>query len=77
MEQVLKVAKEQMERKNSLISKGYNRNRIAERVCSVMALEVSEIWKSGKSRRRVAARSLLGESLGTPHIFIVYRVRDV
>ena len=32
---------------------------IAERVCSVMDLEQSEIWKIGKARRRVAARSLL------------------
>ena len=49
----------QMERKNILISKGYNLKMIADRVCSVMELEASEIWKSGKSRRRVAARSLL------------------
>ena len=32
---------------------------IAERVCSVMEIEPSEIWKTGKARRRVAARSLL------------------
>ena len=38
---------------------GYNLERTAERVCSVMGLEPSEIWKIGKSRRRVAARSLL------------------
>ena len=40
-------------------SQGYNLNRIADRVCSVMAIEASEIWKTGKSRRRVAARSLV------------------
>ena len=32
---------------------------ISERVCSVMNLEPSEIWKFGKARMRVAARSLL------------------
>ena len=48
-----------MERKNILISKGYNLKAIADRVCSVMEIDVSEIWKTGKSRRRVAARSLL------------------
>ena len=32
---------------------------IASQVSSLMDLEASEIWKSGKSRRRVAARSLL------------------
>ena len=58
MDQVLSKAEEQLERKNMLISKGYDLNMVADRVCSVMGLEASEIWKSGKSRRRVAARSL-------------------
>ena len=31
----------------------------AERVCSVMDLEFSKIWKAGKVRRSVSARSLL------------------
>ena len=48
-----------MEQRTLSISKGYNLERTAERVCSVMDLEPSEIWKMGKSRRRVAARSLL------------------
>ena len=59
VDQVLSAAGERMERKNLLISKGYDLKMIAERVCSVMDLEPSEIWKIGKSRRRVAARSLL------------------
>lgn len=59
VEQVLLQSNEQMERKNLLISKGYNFKMIADRVSTVMGLEASEIWKSGKSRRRVAARSLL------------------
>lgn len=59
VEQVLSQANEQMERKNILKSKGYNLKMIADRVSTVMELEASEIWKSGKSRRRVAARSLL------------------
>jgi putative transposase len=44
---------------SGLISKGYNLKMVAERVCSMMDLEPSEIWKVGKSRRRVAGRSLL------------------
>jgi hypothetical protein len=32
---------------------------IAQRVCFLMGLEPSEIWKIGKARGRVAARSLL------------------
>ncbi len=59
VDEVLSMAKEQIERKHRLISKGYNLVMIADRVCSVMGLEASEIWKRGKSRRRVAARSLL------------------
>jgi hypothetical protein len=47
-------------RRNGLLfQKGYNLKMIAERVCSVMNLEPSEIWKVGKLRKRVAARSLL------------------
>jgi putative transposase len=57
--QVLSAANEQMERKNILKSKGYNLKMIADRVSTVMELEASEIWKTGKSRRRVAARSLM------------------
>jgi len=59
VDQVLSMANEQMERKYILMSKGYNLKMLADRVCSVMELEASEIWKTGKSRRRVAARSLL------------------
>ena len=59
VDQVLSGAEGQMEQRNFLISKGYNLEVIAERVCSVMNLDRSEIWKIGKARRRVAARSLL------------------
>jgi REP element-mobilizing transposase RayT len=59
VEQVLSMAEEQMDRKNLLISKGFNLETIADQVSSVMELDASEIWKGGKSRNRVAARSLL------------------
>jgi len=59
VDQVLSVAQEQMEQKNLLISKGYTLDVIAERVCEEMNIDPPEIWKSGKSRNRVAARSLL------------------
>jgi 7-cyano-7-deazaguanine synthase in queuosine biosynthesis len=52
---VLSIAKEQMERKHKLMSEGYG----LEQVCFLMKLEKSEIWKTGNSRRLVAARSLL------------------
>jgi len=59
VDQVLSAAEERMERTNLLISKGYNLKMIAQRVCFLMGLEPSEIWKIGKARGRVAARSLL------------------
>jgi putative transposase len=59
VEQALSMAEEQMDRTNLLRTKGFNLEIIADRVSSVMELDASEIWKVGKSRRRVAARSLL------------------
>ena len=59
VEQVLSMAEEQMERKYRLISKGFNLEMIADQVSSAMEIDTSEIWKRGKLRRRVAARSLL------------------
>jgi putative transposase len=59
VQQVLSMAEEQMNRKNILISKGFNLETIADRVSLVMQLDASEIWKGGKARSRVAARSLL------------------
>ncbi|MBW1700013.1 MAG: hypothetical protein JRH18_21635 [Deltaproteobacteria bacterium] len=56
---VLSVAEERMERIDLLRSKGYNLEKIVQRVCSVMELEPSEILKPGKTRSRVTARSLL------------------
>lgn len=58
VEQVLSKAQEQMERKYRLKSKGFDLERIADRVSSVMEVDANEIWKSGKSKSRVAARSL-------------------
>ncbi|MBN1472764.1 MAG: transposase [Syntrophaceae bacterium] len=58
VEQVLSKAKEQMERKHRLKSKGFDLEMIADRVGSVMEIDASEIWKSGKLKDRVAARSL-------------------
>ena len=38
---------------------GFNLEMIADQVSSVMEIDTSEIWKNGKLRRRVGARSLL------------------
>jgi hypothetical protein len=69
VEQVLSEANEQMERKNILKSIGYNLKMITDRVSTVMELEASEIWKTGKSRRRAAARSLICKYVGRPQSF--------
>jgi REP element-mobilizing transposase RayT len=55
----LTMAEEPLERRNLLISRGYNLEKIADHVSTVMKVDASEIWQRGKSRRRVAARSLL------------------
>jgi putative transposase len=47
-----------MDRKNKLLAKGYNLETIADKVSYVLELDTSEIWKAGKSRNRVSARSL-------------------
>jgi len=59
VEQVLSEAKEQMEKKHRLLSKGYNLEKIAFKVSALMQLKPSEIWAPGKERKRVNARSLL------------------
>jgi len=59
VDQVLSAAGEQMERRNLLKSLGYDIKKAAERLCLLMDLETDEIWQIGKSRRRVAGRSLL------------------
>jgi hypothetical protein len=55
----LTMAEEPFKRRNLSISRGYNLEKIADHVSTVMQVDASEIWQRGKSRRRVAARSLL------------------
>jgi len=57
--QVLSASQDQMERKHTLAAKGYNLDKVTERVSNLMNLEPAEIWAAGKERRKVAARSLL------------------
>jgi REP-associated tyrosine transposase len=65
--QVLSEAQEQMEQKYALQAQGYDLEKIAQRVSSIMDLEPPDIFKYGKERRRVAARSL----------FCYWAVRDL
>jgi len=59
VEQVLSASREQMERKYTLMAKGYDLDKVTDRVSTLMNLERSDIWAAGKERKRVAARSLL------------------
>ena len=51
--------KEQIEKKYTLQSRGYDLNKVANRVSQVLRLELSEVWAPGRERKRVEARSLL------------------
>ena len=58
-EQVLSVAREKMERQYSLAAQGYDIETVAARVSDLLGLEKAELWKPGKERKRVEARSLI------------------
>ncbi len=55
---VLKQTQEQFERKYELKASGYNLEVLADRVAKLFDIEVDEIYKAGKYKKRVQARSL-------------------
>jgi hypothetical protein len=59
VEKVLSASREQMEKRHTLVSKGYDLDRLASKVCDIRNLELYNIWAPGKDRKRVEARSLL------------------
>jgi len=59
VERVLSTTQEQLERRYQLQAQGFDLNRVAQRVADVLAIDPSEIWKPGKNRLRVKAKSLL------------------
>ncbi|MBW2150823.1 MAG: transposase, partial [Deltaproteobacteria bacterium] len=59
VENVLKSAKEELEQKYDLIDKGYDFDRVAQRVAEIMAMDVKQVTAFGKSPKTVKARSLL------------------
>ncbi|MBW1696785.1 MAG: transposase [Deltaproteobacteria bacterium] len=52
-------AKEELEQKYDLIDKGYDFDRVAQRVAEIMAMDVKQVTAFGKSPKTVKARSLL------------------
>ena len=59
VENVLKSAEEALEQKSDLKAKGYDFDRITERVAEVMGMEIGQVTAFGKSPQTVKARSLL------------------
>ena len=58
-ENVLKAAEEELEQKYDLKARGYDFDRVAQRVAKVMAMEIEQVTAFGKSPQTVKARSLL------------------
>jgi putative transposase len=59
VEDILHQAQERMERKYLLRNKGYDIDRIADRVAAVLGIDKEEIVRRGRYLRRVEARSVL------------------
>jgi REP element-mobilizing transposase RayT len=59
VKEVLAVAQERLERKYALAAKGVSIDHVAERVALLMNMDTSELFKPGKEKRRVQARSVL------------------
>jgi len=59
VENVLKSAQEELEKKYYLKASGYDFFRIVRRVAEVMAMEIDQVTAFGKSPQTVKARSLL------------------
>lgn len=59
VENVLREAREQKERKTMLNTRGVNLDRLASIVAELMNIEAPVVFAPGKERTRVAARSLL------------------
>jgi putative transposase len=56
---VLKTADERLEKKYELKAKGYDFDRVVQRVAQVMGMEPDEVMALGKSPERVRARAIL------------------
>jgi len=59
VENVLRTAGEELEQKYDLKAKGYDFNRVAQRVAEVMSMRIEKVMALGKSPQTVKARSLL------------------
>ena len=58
VEEVLKHAKEKLERKYQLQAEGFDTGQVVERIAYLMQISPEEVLAAGKKRKTVAARSL-------------------
>ena len=56
---VLKVAQEELDKKYSLQARGFDLDKVAQRVSHLLGIEPKELWVKGKYPHVVQARSLL------------------
>ena len=56
---IMNKSEERYDRRQRLKQKGFNLDRIAERVAEVLEMETDEVYLRGRQDRKVKARSLL------------------
>ncbi len=56
---MLAVSQEHLKRKYHLRAQGFNLDRIASRVSTLIGVDQGQIWGPGKERNRVKARSFM------------------
>ncbi len=59
MAKVLADAQEKLERKYRLAAKGYDLDRLIDRVAQILGMSSEEVIGPGKNRKKVEARSIL------------------
>lgn len=71
VDSIIAQSEELYDRRQSLKRKGYNLDRIAERVAEVLGMDLDEVYSKGRQDRKVKARSLLcywaSRELGISH----------
>jgi putative transposase len=57
--EMLSLTEESLERRYALKSKGVNISFIAQRISKLLGISADDVWREGKNKRLVKARSLL------------------
>ena len=59
MENILRLAKEELKQKYDLEARGYDFGRVAERVAEVISMEIEKVMACGKAPQTVKAQAIL------------------